>query len=358
MKTISFVLPCLSRYPSGGFKVIYEYANAFAARGYNVNLLFDITRSLARFNFPKLIKNSGCYVLNKIYPQWFHLNKNIVKMCIDGINEKSIPDGDIIVATAIQTAFPVSKLSNFKGKKIYFIQGFEAWGGCSEQEVYSSYQLGMVNVVVSNFLKQRMIKNTGIIPEYIPNFVDMDVFNLDIMPKQRDPYTIAMLCAEGPSKGTKYGLEVLHRLKMIYPALSVNLFGTVKNFSGVESWMKYTFSATAKELRYIYNNSSIYLYPSLLEGWGLTGMESMACGCAYVASDYGGVHEYAEQNKHVLLSAPKDVDGLLNHTITLIESSKKRCEMAMSGYNHIKHNFSKEKSFSKFEALCDSIAFK
>ena len=36
---ISFVLPCSGRYPIGGFRIVYEYANRLADRGHQVSIV-------------------------------------------------------------------------------------------------------------------------------------------------------------------------------------------------------------------------------------------------------------------------------------------------------------------------------
>ena len=307
MQIVSFVLPCLGRNPSGGFKMIYEYANALAEHGYRVNLLFDVSRSLKRFHMPEYLRYMCVELLNRIYPRWFYLHPNVKKKCLHGIKDEEVPDGDYIFATAIHTAFDVQRLSQTKGEKLYFIQGFEAWAGFKAADVHQSYQLGMKNIVISKWLEKEVNAHADRPAIYIPNFVKTDVFFIGTKPEMRNPYSIAMLCAVGDYKGCKYGLAALKKLKKIYPQLQAHLFGTIKNVEGLEDWMNYTFSASEQELRRIYNTSAIYLYPAVKEGWGLTGMEAMACGCAYVSSDYGGVHEYADDGKEVLLSQPRDV---------------------------------------------------
>lgn len=114
--------------------------------------------------------------------------------------------------------------------------------------------------------------------------------------------------------------------------------------------MHYTQNATETELRKIYNQSTIYMCPSVAESFGLTGAEAMACGAAYVASDYGGVHEYAEDGRNVLLSAPRDVDGLVNHVSYLFDHPEERIQLAETGYQDI-HQLDWEKSLDMFEKI-------
>lgn len=62
----------------------------------------------------------------------------------------------------------------------------------------------------------------------------------------------------------------------------------------------------------------------------------MACGAAYVASDYGGVHEYTEEGRNVLLSKPRDVEGLVRNVADLLNHESKRLMLAENGYRDIK----------------------
>jgi glycosyltransferase involved in cell wall biosynthesis len=47
----------------------------------------------------------------------------------------------------------------------------------------------------------------------------------------------------------------------------------------------------------------------------------MACGCAFVGTDSGGVRDYATDGDTALLSAPGDRDGLLQNLIRITENA-------------------------------------
>ena len=128
----------------------------------------------------------------------------------------------------------------------------------------------------------------------------------------------------------------MNRLKELYPDLQAILFGTPARPNNLPDWIQYVQNATQNQLRKIYNQSLIYLCPSIKEGFGLTGAEAMACGAAYVASDYGGVHEYTEEGRNVLLSKPRDVEGLVRNVADLLNHESKRLMLAENGYRDIK----------------------
>lgn len=334
---ISFVLPGVSRVPVGGYKMIFEYANRLCKRGHEITLIFHCFSGMNRNqNVPKFIKLVYYYLGAYYFPTWFILDPRIHKICRHKkLIDSEIPDGDVICATAIDTAFAVAELPASKGEKIYFIQDYENWNGWTDDEVKKSYCLGMKNIVIAKWL-QKIVNESGANSFLIPNGIDFNVFDVDIPISQRRKPVISMLCHKDEHKGSKYGIEALNKLKALYPDLQAVLFGTPARPSNLPGWMQYLQNATQEQLRKVYNQSLIYLCPSIKEGFGLTGAEAMACGAAYVASDYGGVHEYTEDGRNVLLSKPRDVEGLVRNVVDLLNHESKRIMLAENGYRDIK----------------------
>lgn len=352
---ITFILPGSSRHPVGGFKMVFEYANRFAARGNEVTIVFNCLKGAQRHKKVPGILREICYkLIIWYYPKWFVLNPKVHKVCAyTGTNNREIPDADFVCATAVGTADDVANLSINKGKKLYFIQDFENWGGWTDEAVKKTYHLGMTNIVIAKWL-EKIVKDSGADCVLIPNGIDFEVFNIDIPIASREGHTISMLYHKQEHKGAKYGIEALKRLKERYPDLEATLFGVPQRPEDLPQWIHYIQNATQPQLRQVYNQSKIYLCPSIKEGFGLTGAEAMACGAAYVASDYGGVHEYTTDGRNVLLSAPKDVDGLVEHVAYLFDHDDKRIALAKQGYEDIR-SLDWNKSVDKFENVMKSL---
>ena len=70
---------------------------------------------------------------------------------------------------------------------------------------------------------------------------------------------------------------------------------------------------------------------SVKEGFGLPGLEAMACGCALVTTDFDGAKEYAVNNKNALVSPIKDVDAMYQNVIKLFEDENLRFKIAQGG---------------------------
>lgn len=68
-----------------------------------------------------------------------------------------------------------------------------------------------------------------------------------------------------------------------------------------------------------YAKMDIVLMPSRSEGFGLTAIEAMACGCVVVAADTGGLPEVVKDKEVGLLHQPESIDDISEKTISLIE---------------------------------------
>lgn len=347
---ITFILPGYSKFSTGGYKMTFEYANRLAKRGHEIAIAFDCADGAKSHPLPGFLKKLCYRFLVWYYPKWFALHPKVHKVCAyTGINDREIPDADFVCATAVGTADDVANLSINKGKKLYFIQDFENWGGWTDEAVKETYHLGMTNIVIAKWL-EKIVRDSGADCVLIPNGIDFEVFNIDIPIASRKGHTISMLYHDQVHKGSKYGIEALKRLKERYPDLEATLFGVPQRPADLPQWIHYIQNATQPQLRQVYNQSKIYFCPSIKEGFGLTGAEAMACGCAYVASDYGGVHEYAIDGRNVLLSSPKDVEGLVEHVSYLFDHDDERIKLAKQGYEDIQ-KLDWNKSVDKFELI-------
>src|ERR1700682_5822957 len=61
--------------------------------------------------------------------------------------------------------------------------------------------------------------------------------------------------------------------------------------AGVESRVLFTGFVSHDDLTLLYNRASVFVYPSLYEGFGLPPLEAMACGCPVLASNVTAMPE-------------------------------------------------------------------
>ena len=348
---INIVLPSYSLKNSiaGGTKVVYQYSNYLASKGNDIYIYYNLQHGKNEKRIPKKIMKFIKYFIFKLkgkkYPSWFKLNNKIKQKACE-INNKTIKDADIVIATAANTFYPVKNLNVNKGKKIYFIQGFETWN-LSERELFKTYNNSWLNIVVSKWLKEIVDKYNSKKSILITNGVNSNVFKINRPIENRKTHTIAYLYHLNPNKGCRYGFEILSKLKKKYSDLQVYMFGGISKPNDLPDYISYTQNASEIEVAEILNNSTIFMCTSLEEGFGLPGLEAMMCGCTLVSTKTQGVYEYANDTNS-LLSNIKDVDGMYNNICYLFDNNNKRIRIAKLGNKYVK-NKNIENAQIKFE---------
>lgn len=212
----------------------------------------------------------------------------------------------------------------------------------------------MKNIVVSSWLKQIVDQYSKSQSELIPNAIDFDCFGVDIAPEDRNAHSVAMLYSTNPVKGCKDGIRALEILRSRYSDLEAHLFGVEKPPKDLPKWIRYKRNAAKKELRQIYNNAAVFLSTSISDGFGLCGAESMACGCAFVSTNYDGVREYANDGENALLCEKGNAEDIACKVEKLFEDEKLRVSFAEKGTTSIQ-KLSWKSSIEKLDrCICEA----
>lgn len=348
---VNFLLPHFGINPTGGFKIVYEYANYLAQQGHDISIVhghfINNTKERVVICTKDYIK---LFLLKR--KKWININKNIKLIYAPKLEEKYIPNADVTVATAWQTADVLAHMPLEKGKKLYLIQHYEIWNGSKEDVDRTWKNKDMHKIMISKWLidiaKKMDIPDDEI--TYIPNALDHNKFKM-LKSIEGRKKIISMMYSDVDWKGGKEGIEALKEVKKNNPEVQIRLFGKGKRNESIPEWMQYYENPKQNVLvEEIYNESSIFLCPSWFEGWGLPPMEAMACGCAVVTTDNGGVSDFAINNETALVCKPKDVKEMSSLLIKLVNDDDLRVKLAESGKNNVQ-NFTWEKSFKKFEDI-------
>ena len=345
---ISVLLPSLARKALGGHKVVYEYCNYMVQKDdVFVTLYFFPGDTLKKYiNSNELRKHILNLYLKFGNPvKWFELNSKIRLRIVT--KEKEMDDADIVIATGIETLQPVLSLSKQKGKKIYFIQDFENWK-FDDQHVLSTYTNETLNIVVSKWLFNIVKKQVGVEPRLISNNIDTRVFYP--MKTMRMEHSVIFHYRSSPHKGGKYAIRVIEKLKEKYPDLSVAVVSSQERPDSLPGWCNFYENIPTQKVAELNNRYQVFMCTSIDEGFGLPGLEAMACGCALVSTSYKGVLEYAIDGKNALLSPPRDIDAMVRNVEKLFEDVNLRNMIAENGIK-TGHERSLEKSAQKFEQV-------
>lgn len=328
---ITFILPNTTDRAIGGYKIVYQYANYLAEHRHDVTIIYDDEQMIMGHSavVRPAIKLRSQYFL-KIEPRWFNLNDKIKKVRVSKLDGRKILDSDVVVATAKITADYIFRENVEPKKVIYLIQDFENWG-CDDDEVYKTYQYGYTNTAISKRLVKLVEQNSTSECIHMPDGIDTDNFKCITPVTKRREHSLAMMYRNSPRKGWPDGLAVLKKLKQKYPDLVAVVFGVDKKPIDMPGWIEYIYRADQKILAEIYNRVRVFLSTSLQEGYGLTGLESMACGCALVSTDTLGVHEYAVNEQSASIVPIGSVEELAKSVEELFANEKLLTQRSMNG---------------------------
>lgn len=353
MEKILIVLPGHPSHIAGGYKVIFKYANKLVNDGYRIDIGYIDKQALSKYYIPNWVKNILLKEVLRFEPKWFNLDSKINQYTFRDRNAlNKIGKPDIVISTAAITAAFVK--DHFReSKKIYFIQGFEDWD-LNSQEIYNTYNYGFKNIVVSKWLKKIVDEHSTQLSTYIRNPINTKQYKVFNPIENRDKYTIGMLYHSNPCKGSAETFESLCKLKVKFPQLKIIMFGTCAPPNNIPKWVKYYKNASQQQTIEIYNKISIFVCGSIEEGFGLTGLEAMACGATLVTTDYEGAKEYAINEINSLTVSVKDWKALREKVAYLIMNDSIREDLARRGIKTVK-DFSWQKAYQKFIKVINNM---
>ncbi|MBN1804563.1 MAG: glycosyltransferase family 4 protein [Sedimentisphaerales bacterium] len=325
---------------SGGTKAVFQLANKLQQRGHKVEVIYPLVPLCSTkdgYNAKavvNMVRGTIGNLLRGNKVDWFELHARVVR--VPWLAERYIPDADVIVATWWETAYLVSRYNISKGEKFYFAQHYEVWGG-PKKKVDESYKLGLRIIVNSGWLKNILEGELGVRTEaLILHSPDWDSFYPESKAKRPNgDIRILLPYRRETWKGFADGIEVFEKVKKQCPNATLVTFGS-KQKNGIPSYAEHHNKPSNSTLRKIYNSCDIFLFPSWEEGFGMPPMEAMACKVSVVTTNVGAVCEYTIPGETAMVSEPKDIEGLAENIIRLIENKGSRDQIAEKGYDYIR----------------------
>lgn len=357
---ICFLLPTPGDTPIGGVKVVYEHASGLAARGHEVTVAHTTTY---RTKQEGKLKNAGVFLgrlvgLKGGYGprRWMEVHPLVQIKFVPSFSPTWIPRHDVIVATAWRTAEWLKAFPEEYGSKFYFVQDYEYFMTAAsdvKSRMSQTYRDGLRNIVISPACEQMVIESGGAVHAHVPNGIDLSQYSvhLDINSPQR--IKIGFPARPEKFKCTSDAIAALAAFKESNPSKNWQFwtFGGQRP-QGLPDWIEFHHRPSDDQLTALYNESAIFLVPSVYEGWGLPGSEAMACGAALISVDNGGVRAYAEDGLNAVICAANSPSQLVNALTRLTADSGYRFALARRGADDLK-KFTWENSRQRMErALC------
>lgn len=123
---------------------------------------------------------------------------------------------------------------------------------------------------------------------------------------------------------------------------------------GIENKVIFTGFISERDKVALYNSADIFVYPSEVEGFGLSLAEAMACACAVVAADFEAAKEIIipGQTGYIL---PLRLDIWADTIIKLLHNKKLRDKIGQAASLEIKNKFSWKNSAEKYLSILNSL---
>lgn len=335
---VTFVTPGLVWAPGGSYGVIFEYANELVARGHSVCVVFPsrlpaIVRSSTGFGTLRAELISARRQLRRRIG-WFELAPTVETVFPRGLVPHQIPDGDTVIATSWTVAKDVAAFPPRKGGKLYLVHHYEG-KKYPPKLIDSTLRLPMPKVAVSRATYQELA-GRGVEPlAYIPNGVNPSTYRI-VEPLETRGFRIGMNYVPKEIKDPGTGIDALSMVRDSHRDVEAVLFGASRRPRHLPSWIEYVRHPSTEQLvTEVYNRCSIFLCSSRLEGFGLPAAEAMACGCALVTTDCGGVRDFAEHGTTALLSPPGDPAALAENLARAIEDPGLRVRLSHAGHRKV-----------------------
>ena len=145
-----------------------------------------------------------------------------------------------------------------------------------------------------------------------------------------------------PRKNILTVIKAMHFYNIDYPLVIVgrhkkHYFKEIAKFIQGKKIVKNLFFQTNvdfNDLPAIYQQATVFIYPSLYEGFGIPVIEAQQSGVPVITSNISSLPEAA--GPHSITVNPLDIDQIANALIVLLNDEEKRKTMIASGYEYVK----------------------
>lgn len=202
-------------------------------------------------------------------------------------------------------------------------------------------------IVPSEYVKKDVAQFSGISPSRITvtyEAADRITAKPESIPRLKDKRYIMYVGRATPHKNLARLVSAFTVLKKVYPDLMLALVGkTDANYRRLSALVSakrmadsvvFTDHVSEGELRWLYEHTLAYVFPSLSEGFGLPALEAMAHGAPVVSSNatclpeiYGDAAEYFD---------PKDTKDMARAIHQVIGNSKRAKRLGSAGLAQVK----------------------
>lgn len=309
---------------SGGARVASIYARALEQRGHQVTVVIaqgpkpalrDRIRRLARIERPPPATRQGSH-----YDAIEHLVKRLDRP--GPIRAADCPDADVIIATWWETVEWMMAMPAAKGRKVHFVQGYEAFNAAMKPRVDAVLRIDNRKITISTWLSDMLEKEFGATDVHlVHNGVDMAQFHAAPRMRAARP-TVGLIYNKAPFKNIRDAIAAFHGLQSRMPDARLVAFGTedVGDDIPLPQGTRYCRMPAQDRIRDIYAACDVWLCSSKNDGFSLPMLEAMACRCPVISTPVGGPLDIIEDGVNGFLVPFDDVGAMTDRLVELFEA--------------------------------------
>ncbi|MBI4863706.1 MAG: glycosyltransferase family 4 protein [Candidatus Riflebacteria bacterium] len=247
------------------------------------------------------------------------------------LRECYIPEGDVVVATAWQTARWAASYGPSRGRKVYYI--FEPEIHKDEEGCVATYRLPFDRrISISEWTSEALRSRYGTrIDRVTPVGLEEGRFPERQAPPSPSVRHVGMLHESSTKKGFEDGYQAFLAVREKHPDLRLHLLGVSRRPPAFPDFVVPHFRVSHEHKVRLFHTTDVWLAPSLQEGWGLVPMEAMACGNAVVTTRVGGTPYFAVDGQTALVVDPGDRRGLAAALERLVVDTELRHRLIRQG---------------------------
>lgn len=351
---------------NGGSRVISIYAQYLAARGNDVTLVYRrrtlrwklkaIVKKFINFEFSELLKvTSDTYYSH--YRDLSGVTLKAISEKKENFSSESYRGYDAYIATWWETAYWLNEVSAEDRKKFYFLQHLESViDFCPADKVNATFNFPLHKFSVASWISEEVqrLGNQSYIP-VISNAVDHSRFYVPpgALPK---PKVFCSMYSPSNFKRASLTISLLEELHKEDELVRLVLFSgePLPMSMKLPDWIDIFVRPSPEVLREIYSTSCGYIFSSDQEGFGLTVLEALACGCPVVATRAGCVADYIEHEVNGYVADVNDIRGHFRNIKSLAQlDSESLSDMRSRAVNSVSE-ITWEACGEKLEKLIES----
>jgi len=274
-------------------------------------------------------------------------------ICVRGdcVCEGDVPDADFTIGTWWKTMEWIRDWPPEKGICCHYIQDHVIHEDCA-QRIRAIYRERRFKFAVSTWLIRVMREEygqSGVL--LIPNALDWKSYDSVARPQPEVP-TVGIMYNRTRWKDVATGLNAIRLAQQRLPDLRVICFGQdtfAHNSLRPENFCFYH-RPDQERIPSLYRQCSVWIIPSLTEGFCLPGLEAAASHCPVISTRCGGPEDYIRDGESGFIVNVGDSDAMASRILEVVGlPADKWSEMSSASYE-IASKFRWERSAATLEA--------